>query len=171
MEGGEEPVAGCIHLAPTETIEILPDDGVMRFQEIPPTQVSHLGGERGRASDISEHNRGQESPLRPTRHAASFCPALLEGNQGTGARGPHRRTSWERRSGAAFRCPETKLDRERSRFTRSSEPQATRRSAVSRRSHLSERSADVPMSRLAALSKGVDTRACGCIGKSGAAAE
>jgi hypothetical protein len=58
IEGGEESVAGGIHLASTETIEISPDDCVMCFQEVPPAPVSDLGGTRGGAGDISEHDSG-----------------------------------------------------------------------------------------------------------------
>ena len=68
VEGGEEPVAGGVDLAPAEPGQLLAHDRVVLVEERAPPGVAELGGPRGRAHDVGEEHRG-EPPVRVVRRS------------------------------------------------------------------------------------------------------
>ena len=65
VEGGEEPVTGCVELPPLIPRKLAANDGVMPLKQFSPGRVADARGELGRADDIREEDRREHS-LRTT---------------------------------------------------------------------------------------------------------
>ena len=86
IEDGEEPIAGGVHLAPAEPLELVSNERVVRTEQSPPFPIAELRGKLGRSDDVREHHRGQEPSLEPPRHGHSFSRSSRGGNRAQ----PHR---------------------------------------------------------------------------------
>ena len=63
VEGGEEAVAGALHLAAAVAVERLAEERVVALEQEAPAAVAHLGGAAGGVADVREQHGG-EHPVR-----------------------------------------------------------------------------------------------------------
>lgn len=56
VEGGEEAVAGPLHLAAAVEAELAADDRVMALEQLAPVAIAELRGAGGRADDVGERH-------------------------------------------------------------------------------------------------------------------
>src|SRR4051794_2454334 len=77
VECGEEAVAGCVHLAPTEPLELPTNQLVVLFDQIAPRAISQLSGAACRLDDVGEKHSCQVavSAASPARHHLCLAPA------------------------------------------------------------------------------------------------
>jgi hypothetical protein len=61
LEGGEEPIAGSVDLAASESAQIRADEGVVALEDAAPLLVAHLRRQLCRAGDVGEHHRCERS--------------------------------------------------------------------------------------------------------------
>ena len=61
VEGGEEPVAGGIHLASAESVQLAADNDIVLVEHLAPAPVPELGGARRRPDDVGEEERGKDA--------------------------------------------------------------------------------------------------------------
>ena len=61
VERGEEPVAGGVDLAAAKPLELAPNRGVVRAEELAPAAIAELHGPLRRADDVGEENRGEDA--------------------------------------------------------------------------------------------------------------
>ena len=79
VEGGEEPVAGRLHFATAERLELVADGGVVIVEELLPTAVAERCRPLGRADDVGEHDRGEHPVgLGCDPRAGQELPDLLD---------------------------------------------------------------------------------------------
>ena len=61
VEGGEEPVACRLDLAPAEPLQGEPDDPVVRRERLAPARVAQLGRPLGGVHDVGEEDRRENA--------------------------------------------------------------------------------------------------------------
>src|SRR5829696_1600290 len=79
VEGGQEPVAGCVHLVTAVAAELAPDCCVVPVEEVVPAPVAFGGGAGGRIDDVREEHRLEHAVDRDWRLLSPPGQELLDG--------------------------------------------------------------------------------------------
>ena len=61
IEGGEEPVAGCIDLLAVEAAELTADGGMVLLQQVAPAPIADLCRSLGGADEVGEEHRREHA--------------------------------------------------------------------------------------------------------------
>src|SRR4051794_949122 len=75
VECGEEAVAGRVHLAPTEPLELAANQLVVLLEQVAPRSISQLRRAARRFDDVREKHRGQVAVSTASRARHQLCPA------------------------------------------------------------------------------------------------
>ena len=68
-EGGEQPVASRVHLAPAEALELHARGLEVLREQVPPARVAQPRGDRGGVDEVREEKRDEHAAVDPGREA------------------------------------------------------------------------------------------------------